>query len=533
MYVHPNSVIKILKNVPLDATYAHTIHFESESAQVSYFNGKVKKTFPDCSYQRVERGHAFLGCSADDIYECNYMMFQNTAFGKKWFYAFITGIEYIANETTRVDFTIDVMQTWYFDVTLKKCYIERTHVSKDAKWTHLVGEPFPEGETTTVSSDTIFDYFSTEPYCLVYASYNIGDKAHTGGHMINGTYYGCNIYMAKNTTELNEILKDLQDISDDAVLGIQTIPWSIGSLLERTGYKVTTMNYVTKATQTVKFDHSTIKYDAGDNYTPRNNKCFNYPYYSMYLTNQKGLNARYDFSLMMNRSSVTFTLYGDTSINSPLLLIPSNYKHADGKDYALNIGTMPQVQYRSTLYNYYQQQELQAKTTGLMNAVGGAVNAGETIASAATSKNAGSAVTSVLNSGINLGMSIADTINTLNYMQMTQQNTPPSVHNLTGNSDLMVKMGAMVPSVRVHALQKDLMKSLDDFFDVYGYQVNHIGTPNRAVRKQWTYIKCGYVNLKSNAPADDTADIVHIYQNGITFWRNGDNVGNYDLDNTL
>ena len=119
MEIQPQSNIKLLHNVPLDTSYDHTIYFASSSAQYTYFAGLVKYNLTNQSYQRVNKGKARVAKCADDIYDCNYMMFQNTAFGSKWFYAYIKAIEYINNETSEIEFEIDPIQTWFFDFTIE------------------------------------------------------------------------------------------------------------------------------------------------------------------------------------------------------------------------------------------------------------------------------------------------------------------------------------------------------------------------------------------------------------------------------
>ena len=94
MLIQPNSTISILKNVPLDNTYNHTLWFDNVGAQSTYFASMAKYTMSGQSYQRVNRGVGRIQKKADDIYDCNYMMFQNTSYGNKWFYAFITAIEH-------------------------------------------------------------------------------------------------------------------------------------------------------------------------------------------------------------------------------------------------------------------------------------------------------------------------------------------------------------------------------------------------------------------------------------------------------
>ena len=44
MYIEPNTNIRILKDVPLDKTFDHTIYFGSASAQATYFMGIITRT---------------------------------------------------------------------------------------------------------------------------------------------------------------------------------------------------------------------------------------------------------------------------------------------------------------------------------------------------------------------------------------------------------------------------------------------------------------------------------------------------------
>lgn len=150
MYIAPNSIIKIMHNVPLDDTYNHTIKFASLSAQQTYFSGVnvVKYTLDDQSYQRVEKGKMRIEIKAEDLYDCNYLAFQNTSFGNKWFYGFITGVEYVNNVTSEISFIIDVMQTYLFDVQVGQCFVEREHVTDDSIGANTISEPIdcPECE---------------------------------------------------------------------------------------------------------------------------------------------------------------------------------------------------------------------------------------------------------------------------------------------------------------------------------------------------------------------------------------------------
>ena len=146
MYIVPNTNVKILHNVPLENTYDHTLYFANATAQYNYFASMVKKNCVNYTYQRVNKGTMRVEGKADNYYDCNYLMFQNTSFGTKWFYAFINSVEYINNETTEITFEIDVIQTWLFDAHVEECFIERQHSLSDAIGDNIVPETVNCGE---------------------------------------------------------------------------------------------------------------------------------------------------------------------------------------------------------------------------------------------------------------------------------------------------------------------------------------------------------------------------------------------------
>lgn len=147
MYIEPSTNIRLLKNVPLDNTYRNTLYFMPDGVnhQTNLFMEYTKHQLTKQTYQRVNKGVARVGLKAEDIYDCNYMMFQNSNFGNKWFYAFITSVEYVNNTVSEIHFEIDVMQTWYFDYTLKECFVEREHSATDVVGDNLTSEPVDLG----------------------------------------------------------------------------------------------------------------------------------------------------------------------------------------------------------------------------------------------------------------------------------------------------------------------------------------------------------------------------------------------------
>jgi hypothetical protein len=121
--------IRLLSGVPFSNDYKHTRWFDTQSAQEDYFLGKtVVHSMPDNTFQKIE-GKNFISVnkSIDYLWGTNYVMFQNTTYNTKWFYAFVTKLEYKNPGTTYVHFEIDVLQTWMFSMTFKPSYVVREH----------------------------------------------------------------------------------------------------------------------------------------------------------------------------------------------------------------------------------------------------------------------------------------------------------------------------------------------------------------------------------------------------------------------
>ena len=162
-WIEPNSTIKFLKNVPLDLTYDHTIYWNNKNDQLNYFNSKVAYTFDRQSYQRANSGTMKVEISPEKLYDCNYLMFQNTSFGSKWFYAFIASAEYVNNNVSMVKYVIDIMQTWHFNYKLGQTYVERQHTITDNPGESRTDEGFSvntyvANASTSVKADEVYTY---------------------------------------------------------------------------------------------------------------------------------------------------------------------------------------------------------------------------------------------------------------------------------------------------------------------------------------------------------------------------------------
>ena len=134
-----------LLNTPLEDDMKNTLYFASASAQQTYMQNNILKSYVNVSYQRDT---STFRCPAhiDTIRNCNYMMYQNTAYSNKWFYCFIKKMTYISDGLTDVEFEVDPIQTFMFDITVKPSFVEREHTNDDTVGANTVPEQFERGE---------------------------------------------------------------------------------------------------------------------------------------------------------------------------------------------------------------------------------------------------------------------------------------------------------------------------------------------------------------------------------------------------
>lgn len=126
----PQTEVHLLSNVPFNFSYNNVMDFDTLENQTTYFINKSIMTFQDLTHQRVNNNTINLEIAYEDLYNINYMMFQNDKIPGKWFYAFITRYDFISPKVTKITYQIDVYQTWLFDMEWQTSYIEREHTQR-------------------------------------------------------------------------------------------------------------------------------------------------------------------------------------------------------------------------------------------------------------------------------------------------------------------------------------------------------------------------------------------------------------------
>lgn len=546
-YIAPNSTIKFLKNVPLDNSYEHTIYFASLADQTRYFSSAslVKYTLTEQSYQRVKRGYIRVEIPSDNLYDCNYIAFQNTNFGNKWFYAFVRSVEYINNAVSEIEFEIDVLQTWHFDYQLGRCFVLRSHTTTDVIGENIEPEPVDIGEYVCNGSYTnLFADLSNLIIILGVIDLSEDDEVeteNTQGKIYDGIYGGLTLYWYKTSSSgialLNEKLGSYIQQPEN-VVALYVVPqYLVGEALITTDQSgvINSGSSGTQMTATFGSVNSSTTLDGyygTDNTGIRNKKLLTYPYNFYHVDNGNGssLSLRYEF---FTNLTIALQLNGTFTQPCKITVRPFNYK-GTGNGVTLNtevltLSDFPLCSWNMDAYNAWVAQNSIPTLTNVLTKLGlggaGVLSSfltGNPIGAIAGVSTAFSAISDALTQ--NYKASIASDISGGNF-NSGNVNVSAGKQNFYGGR---------------FSVNYSYARKIDDFFSMYGYAINKLIAPDRVARPYWTYLKLGTVELlgTSGVPSDDSEKIVNIYKNGITWWKyftttNTAYVGRYDLDNRV
>jgi hypothetical protein len=524
MLIAPSSIVKILKNVPLDNKYKHTIYFSDTGSQTSYFASKYKYNFSDCYYIREEK-KLRVNTKADNLFDCNYLMYQNPSYGTKWFYAFITKVEYINDTVCYVNFEIDVMQTWLvnYDYQIKQSFVEREHVSRDVVGENLVDEKLEIGSyiiadrTGTVASDgnmTDISYLVGVSDLSPLGGSTTDPIANVYGHLFSGLKYFA--YTESDWTGLQSFIQTyIEAGKTDAIVFICAIP---SFLVGYASGGIGTTETVPSLTVGLSKPYNDI-----DGYVPRNKKLFNYPYNTLYVTNNQGVSAEFryeDFKNAIGQPEILFGIIGHISPNPTLQCCPINYKGGSSgytgmnTEYALSMTGYPLCSWTDDVFKAW------LAKNDISTGVGVVAGLGALIGGVATA-----------NVGAVAGGAMAVHNQMSQFYRASLQ--PDQAKGNTTAGSLNIATGRQEFYFQKMQIRAEFARKIDDFFTMFGYKINELKIPNLSTRPHWNYVKTIDICLIGSVPADDMEKIQGIYNNGVTFWKNGNEVGDYSLDNSF
>lgn len=502
----PLTRVVVLKNVPLSEDYEHSINWESASVQASQFLSRKKYDFNNLSPIKT-MNTVRVDINAMELYDCNYLMFQNKNFLNKWFYAFIKNVNFINQNMCEIQFEIDVLQTWWYDFEFTYCFIEREHI-----WNSSLVENFGDNmvDENLETGDYIYQGYSSlgikdpkQMYVCVWTTED-ADGTPTNGRLINRIYQGAapNFFPTTDVgiRQLNNFLiKMTEENKQEAIVSITMFPYFAEST-EEEGVQIVEFNTLPRRTSFGSF-------------VPKNKKTLQYPYKKLMLSNGFDQNIELNYDLL---SENVIKCAISLSPNTTVIAYPSAYGgRINDIGNSVSISNFPSCSYAIDSYKAWLAQNQGFNLIkGTAAVVGGAVGA-------------------ATGNPVLLGGSFMTILN-LNQEQKIHE-MAPAVQSGSVKSDGVWSANEMDIYCYEVTIRPEYAKIIDDFFNLYGYAVKRVGFPYCVGRKNWNYIKTVGCNISSAypiIPANDAKKICEIMDKGITFWHNWE-VGNYLQDNPM
>ncbi len=580
--------IRILSGVPFHNDYKHTRYFSSKTEQTNWFmNQSVVHLVGQSNFQR-EEGRSYLAVNKhiEDLFGANYVMFRNTAYSNKWFYGFVTTLEYKQKNNTHVHFELDVFQTWLFDMDFQPSFTVREHRklwnSDGTPVINTIDEGLDYGSDYNTVGTVVYRNIGQYKYLVIVAktpfhldtpevmsnvigtvqplSYYVvpfSDDDDTPTVVIDG---GDSYVCSKPSLVLNAIYKDESAVNNIVSLYVTENVGLRDNLIVASPQNVLHINtaglglvgfvnFGSPAISILKVEKLNTFYQkealvSGNKYLGldevEESKLLMYPYTQLVLDDFKGNRATYKLEYI-GRNDITLRTKGS--------LGTSNYVSYAVKDYNLPSGTGYQdhisdetalidntpsdvpiitdmlAAYMQGNRNSLQNQKNSTIFNGVMDSVGGAIGG---FASASQGNAAG--VASSVASGIKGSGNTVLALQGIQAKQKDIDNTPPQITKMGTNT--AYHYGNLYDGVYVmkKQIKPEYRRQLSDFFKMYGYKTNEVKVPNFKTRQNWNYVQTVSCIIRGNFNNEDLQELKSVFDNGITLWHT-DDIGNYNLAN--
>ena len=330
----------------------------------------------------------------------------------------------------------------------------------------------------------------------------------------------------------------------DAIQAIYMVPYEFTQTDNDGNPVVVTHNIPKDNNWTYTFDNKT---------GPRNKKLYTAPYTTLVCTDQQGNSNTYNYEYFSG-TNCPFELCGIASPVPEAQILPKNYKGlTDNYNERMIIDNFPMCAYATDAFLAWMAQNKGTLKLNLMdvgyNYLSNAVS-GSTVSEALhglTNVGAGLAFGNpgaIVNGGVQFTQASSEAIGqnarasyrageqTARILEEVRKHyiLPPHAH---GGSNNALGIATKTLGFRFYSahVRPEFAAVIDDYFDRYGYAVHRNVRPNIHSRPHWNYVKTIGCSIHGGIPANAAVEIVSIFDNGITFWKNANEVGNYDLDN--
>ena len=522
MTITPQGQLYLCKT-KLENDYKNQLTFSNATEQLNYFNSTVQHTFDNYTYIKKDNV-VQVGKNIDELIDCNYLFYKNVGFTNKWYFCFITNMEYVNENCTRITFETDCYQTWLFQIEYKQSFVEREHVNDDTVGLHTVPENLETGDYISCNLQPTF--YSIPETCFVVATTEQITTDYTTFNQllpIGLYYYG--LTTLQGIKDLIKILDDKGkgDTVNSVFVTLKDFFYSWGTVTDVDG----------QISSSIRFDYSNtvevtkVNY-LGNNYVPKNKKLLTFPYSFLQVSNHSGQIINYNwenFNLLDSASDgkIKFNIKGTITPGGSMKAYPINYNNIlNDYDDNIVIGKLPIGAYNNDVYTNWLTQNgvnigLNVISSGLqvasgvgMMATGGGALAG-----------AGNVASGVL--------SIANTLGSVYQHSLI----PDSVSGNVNCGDVNFTLGLTNLEFKCMSIKNEYARIIDNYFSMFGYKINRVKVPNITGRSNWNYVKTINCNFDGDIPQTDLNIIKTMFNNGVTLWHNPSTMYNYANSNGI
>lgn len=545
MNITPDTNIRLLK-CPIKLDNKNQITFSNISSQTSYFLSLPHLEVEGSMYQRRDSS-IYYPAIYDDLTEYSYVMYQNENYSNKWFYAFISGMEYLNDNTTKISIITDSFQTWQFDITYNASFVEREmiNVSSDVPGANLIPENLETGEykiggTANVTGlEPVFvcaysgDTFTIDSTTIHFTSFT----------NVNGIYSSVNYLVALTgagyAALYNALLTGNQS---EYIVALFTIPSFAVDSNNLTAMTDKTYLLSGKADPEIKTLISTPS--SLDGYTPKNAKVRTYPYMYVGFNPPNGTSKIYRYEDFSN-GTPSFKFISEVNPNPTIYMIPQDYRGQSGDSLSdsATLNGYPQIGSKVDVYNSWL-----AENTGILSVQQNQAWTNWNYETTSSAYNMIGSVFSIASGGsTDLGGPFGFASKAVDmykaaanydyYIQMVnaqkeKQAMLPDNVSLGGSNATLLGYDLMDNNIFTrYNIKYQFAKRIDDYFSMFGYQTNELKIPNINNRPNWNYVKTQGINIIGNIPNEDLEIIKTLYNSGITLWHNPSTFLDYSQNN--
>lgn len=587
----PNGECYILRNAKVDPNNYDILYPASADAlattMISHTKYHIQNARPFNVYGYT--GFILVDGSPESYFDCNYMMFRNTSYGNKWFYAFLGTPQAKNSGATYIPYSVDLFSTWIYDCDIPSQLVVRQHVNDDTRGKWLAKEDVELGEMVCVESGPLtsaggkdvdktpcvliaYTYASLENYEPTVDSGGLTYKVtfpdltpvFAGGQVVDGIYQGTRFRAfecstSSQVTAINNWITTLQGKGQiQMIQGMWCVPkWIV---TEWVGSNNIVNRFDVNALLTRSFPSPTTI----SGYTPKNNKLFNEQSNYIVVTNGCGGATEYGYEYFNNKTIASFQIYAQVGTNTTLRMVPRNYKGVDMNImYAMDLAGFPQASYSYSEYanenNLNKEQyklsnavanasraassfdyaknfsEMVAAGAALGVAVGSIVPGAGTAAGGAIGTAAGATVgfvnslSNLLNANKNVKADSGRAAVAQKYDAVRIPNTVQGVSSggiAYAMGDLEFKYWKMQPTA-------EMARRYDHYLSEYGYEIDDYMKVNLTGRANWNYVQLASPTILGNAPQDAKQYISQLFGRGVRLWHNEANFMNLNADNSI